>query len=121
MKLMKIEELVLYDTDFSSYKIEYNKIDGEGTKRNLAGTMRRQVVANKSKICTATKSLIESDKLRIFLEKVTKDTLVIEYYDTKTKTYKTINCYCGVPAPDIEQILNDEILYKAMNIDFIEL
>ena len=34
MKLMRIGELVLNDTDFSAYKTEYQKIDGEGTKRN---------------------------------------------------------------------------------------
>lgn len=112
---------MLNDTDFSAYKVEYQKIDGEGTKRNLKGTMRRQVVANKVKLVTKTKELLDANKTSCILEKVTQDTLSIEYWDTKTKTYKTIECYCGTPASEIDILLNDEITYKAMQIDFIEL
>lgn len=122
MKLMRIGDLVLNDTDFSSYKIEYQKIDGEGTKRNLAGTMRRQVVANKIKLIVKTKELIEPDKISEILNKVTQDTLTIdEYWNTKTKTYQSMQCYCGTPTPEMDMIQSDEITYKAMQIDFIEL
>lgn len=122
MKLMRIGELVLNDTDFSSYKIEYQKIDGEGTKRNLQGTMRRQVIADKIKLITKTKELIDSDKISSILSKVTQDTLTIdEFWNTKTKTYQSMKCYCGTPTPEIDLLLNDEITYKAMQIDFIEM
>lgn len=121
MKLMRIGELVLNDTDFSSYKIEYQKIDGEGTKRNLEGTMRRQVIANKVKLVTKTKELNDINKIASILEKVTQDTLTVEFWNTKTKSYQTMQCYCGTPAPEFDMIQNDEITYKAMAIDFIEL
>lgn len=122
MKLIRIGELVLNDTDLSAYRVEYQKIDGEGTKRNLQGTMRRQVVANKVKLVTKTKELLNPDKLASLLQKVTQDTLTIdEYWDSKSKTYKSMQCYCGVPAPEIDMILNDEITYGAMSVDFIEL
>lgn len=122
MKLMRIGELVLNDTDFSLYKIEYQKIDGEGTKRNLAGTMRRQVVANKIKLITKTKELVDPDKISSILNKITQDTLTIdEYWNTKTKSYQSMQCYCGTPSPEFDMIQNDEITYKAMQIDFIEL
>lgn len=122
MKLMRIGDLVLNDTDFSAYKTEYQKIDGEGTKRNLAGTMRRQVVANKIKLIAKTKELIDPDKMSIILDKVTEDTLIIdEFWNTKTKSYQSMKCYCGTPAPEMDMIQNDEITYKAMQIDFIEL
>lgn len=122
MKIIRIGELVLNDTDFSAYKTEYQKIDGEGTKRNLQGKMRRQVVANKVKLVTKTNDLLNADKLSTLLEKVTQDTFVIdEYWNTKTKRYETMECYCGTPAPEIDMLLNDEITYKAMPIDFIEL
>lgn len=122
MKLIRIGDLVLNDTDFSSYKIEYQKIDGEGTKRNLQGTMRRQVVANKVKIITKTKELLDPNKLSALLNKITQDTLTVnEYWDSRSQTYKTLQCYCGTPAPEIDILLNDNITYKAMQIDFIEL
>lgn len=121
MKLIQIGELVLNDTDFSAYKTEYQKIDGEGTKRNLKGKMRRQVVANKVKLVTKTNELLDADKLSNLLEKVTQDTFTIEYWNTKTKIYETMECYCGTPAPEIDMILNDEITYKALPLDFIEL
>lgn len=122
MKLMRIGELVLNDTDFSAYKTEYQKIDGEGTKRNLQGTMRRQVVANKVKLVTKTKALMDIDKMSELLEVVTQDTFKIdEYWNTKTKQYESMNCYCGAPSPEMDMILNDEMTYKAMSIDFIEL
>ena len=122
MKLIRIGELVLNDTDFSAYRVEYQKIDGEGTKRNLQGTMRRQVVANKVKLVTKTKELLNPDKLANLLQKITQDTLTVdEYWDSKTKTYKSMQCYCGTPAPEIDMLLNNEITYKSMQIDFIEL
>lgn len=122
MILMQIGNLVLYDTDFSSYKTEYQKIDGEGTKRNLKGTMRRQVIANKTKLITKTKELIDIDKISSILEKVTQDTLHIDkFWDTKTKKYRSMECYCGTPDPEFDMVQNDDITYKAMAIDFIEL
>ncbi len=122
MKLMRIGELVLNDTDFSSYKIEYQKIDGDGTKRNLEGTMRRQVIANKIKLVTKTKELMEPSKMSALLSKITQDTFTIdEYWNSKTNSYQTLQCYCGTPSPEIDMIQNDEITYKAMQIDFIEL
>lgn len=122
MLLMQIGELVLNDTDFSSYKTEYQKIDGEGTKRNLKGTMRRQVVANKVKLVTKISDMITEEKMSEILKKVKQDTFKIDrFYDTETRDYRTMNCYCGTPAPEIDQILNDEISYKAMTLDFIEL
>lgn len=122
MKIMRIGELVLNDTDFSVYKTEYQKIDGDGTKRNLQGTMRRQVVANKIKLVTKTKELMEPDKMSALLEKITQDTFTIdEYWNSKTKSYQSMKCYCGAPASEIDMLQNDEITYKAMSIDFIEL
>lgn len=122
MKMMKIGELVLNDTDFSSYKTEYQKIDGDGTKRNLQGTMRRQVVANKIKLVTKTSNFITKEKMSTLLNKVRQDTFTIdEFYDTDSRTYKTIKCYCGTPAPEIDSIINEEISYKEMSLDFIEL
>lgn len=122
MLLMKIGELVLNDTDFASYKTEYQKIDGEGTKRNLRGTMRRQVVANKVKLVTKISDMVTEEKMSEILKKAKQDTLKIDtFYDTETRKYRTMNCYCGTPAPEIDQILNDKIYYKAMTLDFIEL
>ena len=122
MLLMQIGELVLNDTDFSSYKTEYQKIDGEGTKRNLKGTMRRQVVANKVKLVTKISDMVTEEKMSKILKKAKQDTFKIDkFYDTETRAYRTINCYCGTPAPEIDQILNGEISYKAMPLDFIEL
>ena len=114
MMLIRIGELVLNDTDFSAYKTEYQKIDGEGTKRNLKGTMRRQVVANKVKLVTKTKELMDVNKMAELLNVITQDTFKIdEYWNTKSKAYESMECYCGVPAP--------EITYKSMQMDFIEL
>lgn len=122
MKLMRIGELVLNDTDFSVYKTEYQKIDGEGTKRNLQGTMRRQVIANKIKLVTKTKELLDPEKISAILQKVTQDTLTIdEFLDSKTNSYKSMKCYCSTPISDIDMILNNEVTYKALPIDFIEL
>lgn len=122
MILMKIGDLVLYDTDFSAYKTEYQKIDGEGTKRNLKGTMRRQVVANKIKLVTKTSNFITKERMSDILNKVRQDTFTInKFYDTESRSYKSMDCYCATPAPDIDEIINEEISYKEMSLDFIEL
>lgn len=122
-KLIKMDELVLYSTDFSAYKIQYQKIDGDGTKRNLQGTMRRQVVANKIKIVVKTKELMNAEKMSKILEKITRDTFQIEFWNTKTRAYQTIDCYASAPEPEIDLLDDekDEITYKALSMDFIEL
>lgn len=122
MKMMKIGELVLNDTDFSAYRTEYQKIDGDGTKRNLQATMRRQVVGNKIKIVTKTSNFITKEKMSALLKKVRQDTFTIdEFYDSDSMTYQSMECYCGTPAPEIDSIIDEEISYKEMSLDFIEL
>ncbi|MEG0283056.1 MAG: DUF6711 family protein [Clostridia bacterium] len=121
MQLLNVDGLVLNDSDLSEYKIEYNKIDGDGTKRNLSGTMRRQVVANKIKITIKTRELIESEKIKGLIDKVTKDTLILTFVDTKTNVNKTISCYCNAPSPELDAIIENVLFYKAMSISFIEL
>lgn len=121
MIFLKLEDLVLHDTDLSGYDSEYNKIDGPGTKRNLSGTMRRQVIANKKKIYAKTKDFMTRIEMSNILKKITKDTLRIEYYDNKEDKLIAINCYCSPPKAEIDYVLNNEIFYKPIEMIFIEL
>ena len=79
-KLIKINNQEIPIELIKNIDVEYNKIDGEGTKRNLAGTMRRQVIANKVKLTVALVPMLEEDEVQKILTLITNDTATVEYY-----------------------------------------
>lgn len=118
--------LTLYHSDLSKYKNTHNKIDGEGTKRNLAGTMRRQVIADKIRLDFSTKEPITQKEVRNILECLKQDTFEVKYYTALKTEIMNMQVYGGPPSEEIDDVYvksdgTEEVLYKAMAISIIEL
>ena len=124
MIYLNIDGLELINEEVNEFKITYNKIDGEGTKRNLQGNMRRQVVANKVKINVII-PLTSQKKMTDILKRITKDTASVTFLDPKTNNKKTIKAYFGAPeVKAYDVILRDGQLmtrYDKLSFSIIEL
>lgn len=118
--------LTLYHRDLSKYKAAHNKIDGEGTKRNLAGTMRRQVIANKVKLEFSTKYPLSEPEAKDILICLKQDTFEVRYHTVLKTELMTMKNYAGVPEEELDDVYekqdgSEEAFYKAMSISIIEL
>lgn len=131
MKLVEIKKtdgtwLTLYHQDLSKYKNTHQKIDGDGTKRNLAGTMRRQVIANKIRLDFSTKDPLNEVEQREILSALKQDTFEVKYHTSLSTNLLTMKNYAGPPAEEIDDIYvkpdgTEEVYYKAMQVSIIEL
>lgn len=118
--------LTLYHQDLSKYKNTHNKIDGDGTKRNLAGTMRRQVIANKFKLEFSTKYPLSESEAKEILKCLRQDTFQVKFHTAISTQLLTMKNYAGPPSEEIDDVYTkadgtEEILYKAMPVSIIEL
>lgn len=131
MKLLRIKKpsggwLTLYHQDLSGYKNSHNKIDGEGTKRNMAATMRRQVIANKFKLEVKTKSPLTESEVKEILLCLRQDTFEVEFHTSLSTEMMSMKNYGGTPVEEIDDVYvypdgTEEIMYKAMSFSLIEL
>ena len=119
--LLKIDNQEIPVELIKKLQVEYNKIDGEGNKRNLAGTMRRQVIANKVKLTVELVPMLEENEVQTILSLITKDEAKVEYLDPKIKGLKTIKAYFS--APKVSTPMKDErgLIYDEFSFNIIEM
>ncbi len=120
MILIKIEDLEVPKELLKNYKIEYQKIDSENSKRNVLGDFKRKVITNKLKIKTSTVDDLAEEIVAPILNKICQDTFTATIYNPKTRKNTIINCYATVPEIEIE-FIGDRIYYKSLEIGLIEL
>ena len=121
MELININGLSLGYPTIKSYKVIYEKLDGSGTKRNIYGNMRRQVIANKLKIEADTVDGLTEDEVIPILNEITKDTFSPLIFNPKLNNMQHINCYSSVPEIEFEYLDNGKKKYKSFKIGLIEL
>lgn len=121
MDLLKLGNLQLLNEEIKKFEVSYNKIDGEGTKRNLAGTMRRQVIAQKIKIEVTLVSMIEPTRLRQIIKELNKNTSTVIYYDEESGTKKTIRAYFNTTKTSLYARLKNKYYYDELSFAVIEL
>lgn len=102
-------------------KIDYNKIDGDGTKRGLDGNMRRQVVANKLKLGVTITDYLTDVEMKQILDQITKNTASVSFFNPKTNSMDTINAYFNTPSIAPAFVYNNETKYNSFNFNIIEL
>lgn len=121
MVTLKIDEFTFPTEWIKSMKIDYNKIDGEGTKRNLNGNMRRQVVANKIKLGITCVPLLTEDNIKTILGQITKDTARVSFYNPKLGKVQTIRAYFNTPSVSPAFTYNGKTKYNGFDFNIIEL
>ena len=75
-----------------SYDVEYNKLWGSDSGRNLAGDMKATLVGIFPKICLKIGATTE-EEMSWFLSKANKAFVSVTWYDVETKGLRTAQCY----------------------------
>ena len=104
----------------SGLKIGYETLVSDDSGRNANGDTVLDVINRKVKLYVSFKPMDDID-MKNFLTLIKDYVVNVSYRDSQTNSMKTIRCYTGTPEPDYYWILNDRVLYKAFDLNFIEL
>lgn len=75
-----------------NYNVQYNKLWGEDSGRNLAGEMMATLTGIFPKI-TLNIGTVNEDEMAWFLAKANKAKIVVEWYDAEIKGMRTADFY----------------------------
>lgn len=104
----------------SGLKIGYETLVAENSGRNANGDTVLDVINKKIKVYVTFRPMDDVD-MRKLLATFEDYVIAVTFRDSKTNTEKTITCYTGTPEPEYYWILGNQVLYKAFNLNFIEL
>lgn len=112
-------------TDFSScvagLKCGFEVLLSDKSGRNARGNTVVDIVNRKDKIYVTTRPMT-LDEMSAFLGAVQSYVVYISYLNPRTKTLKNnVRCYIGTPEPEFYRIIDGKVLYKPMQLNFIEL
>lgn len=104
----------------SGLKIGYETLVSDKSGRNAAGNTTVDVINRKIKVYV-TLRYTTNDEMNAFLA-ATRDYVVnVSFLNPETKSLSTITAYTGTPEPEYYTIQTNRVLYKPMNLNFIEL
>lgn len=116
--------LTINGTDVShlvkSLRVGYETLVAEDSGRNANGDTVLDIVNRKVKLYVTFRPMDSSD-MAMLLSTFSGYVIPVTYRDSKTNSNKTITCYTGTPEPDYYWILDSQVLYKAMDLNFIEM
>lgn len=101
-------------------KVGYETLVADNSGRNAAGNTVLDIVNKKVKLYVTFRPMDSKDMAKL-LNTFSDYVIPVSYRDSKTNTIKTITCYTGTPEPEYYWILNDQVLYKQMELNFIEM
>ena len=103
-----------------SMKVGYETLVAENSGRNANGDTVLDVVNRKIKVYVTFIPMDGSDMASL-LSAIGDYVIQVQFMDSKTNSLKTITCYTGTPEPDYYWIHNNDVLYKEMQLNFIEM
>lgn len=116
--------LVINGTDVSDLvsglRVGYETLVSEDSGRNANGDTVLDIINRKVKLYVVFRPMDGNDMSRL-LNSFSDYVVNISYRDSKTNATNTITCYTGTPEPEYYWILNNQVLYKEMSLNFIEL
>lgn len=101
-------------------RVGYETLVAEDSGRNANGDTVLDIVNRKVKLYVSFRPMDGSD-MSSLLSTFSEYVIPVTYRDTKTNSLKTITCYTGTPEPEYYWILGDKVLYKQMDLNFIEM
>jgi hypothetical protein len=88
--------------------------------RNANGDTVLDIINRKVKLYVTFRPMDGTDMAKL-LATFSSFVIPVSYRDSKSNTTKTITCYTGTPEPEYYWILDNQVLYKEMNLNFIEM
>lgn len=101
-------------------RVGYETLVAENSGRNANGDTVLDIINRKAKIYVTFRPM-NSSEMSTLLNTFSSFVIPVTYRDSKTNALKTITCYTGTPEPDYYWILGDSVLYREMQLNFIEM
>lgn len=101
-------------------RVGYETLVAENSGRNANGDTVLDIINRKAKVYVTFRPM-NSSEMSMLLNTFSGFVIPVTYRDSKTNALKTITCYTGTPEPEYYWILNDQVLYKEMTLNFIEM
>jgi hypothetical protein len=101
-------------------KIGYETLVAENSGRNANGDTVLDIVNKKAKIYVTFRPMDESEMASL-LSTFSSYVIPVTFRDSRSNSLSTITCYTGTPEPEYYWILNDQVLYKEMQLNFIQM
>lgn len=101
-------------------RVGYETLVADGSGRNANGDTVLDIINRKVKLYVSFRPMFAMD-METLLNSFADYVINVEYRDPKTNAFRTIQCYTGTPEPDYYWIHDDNVLYKAFDLNFIEL
>jgi hypothetical protein len=99
-------------------KVGYETLVSEDSGRNAAGDTVIDIINRKIKLYVSFRPMFSDDMVKLL--NAMKDYVIsVSFLDPKTNAIQTITCYTGTPEPEYYNV--SQSLYKAFNLNFIEL
>ena len=116
--------LAINGTDVShlvaGLKVGYETLVADNSGRNANGDTVLDIINKKVKLYVKFRAM-DDKEMKFLLGTFENYVIPVSYRDSKTNTTKTITCYTGTPNPEYYWILNDNVLYKAFDLNFIQM
>lgn len=103
-----------------SLRVGYETLVAEDSGRNAVGDTILDVINKKVKLYVSFRPMNGSEMASL-LASFSDYVIPVSFRDSKSNATKTITCYTGTPEPEYYWILNDQVLYKQMDLNFIEM
>ena len=116
--------LRINDTDVSylvkGLKVGYETLVASDSGRNASGDTVLDIVNKKVKLYVTFRPMDDFD-MAILLNAIEDYVINVTYRDSRTNLDRTITTYTSTPEPEYYWILDNQVLYKEFQINFIEL
>lgn len=101
-------------------RIGYETLVADNSGRNANGDTVLDIINRKVKLYVSFRPM-DGEEMETLLSSFSDYVVSVSYRDSKTNSTKTITCYTGTPEPEYYWILGDQVLYKAFDLNFIEM
>lgn len=116
--------LTINGIDFSSLvsglKIGHETLVSDQSGRNAAGNTVIDIINQKYKVYVTLRHTTQ-DEMQRFLAAIADYVVSVTFLNPRTKAPTTISAYTGTPEPEYYTIQDNTVIYKPMNLNFIEL
>ena len=112
------------NTDFSklvsAMKIGFETLVSDDSGRNANGDTVIDVINTKAKVYITFRHMTEAE-MKNLLAAINDYVVSVSFRNPKTNELSTITAYTGTPEPEYYTIQSNLVIYKPMELNFIEL
>ena len=104
----------------SGLKIGFETLVSDDSGRNAAGDTVIDVINHKAKVYVTLRHTTDAE-MQEFLGSIEDYVVEVSFRNPKSGELTTITAYTGTPEPEYYTIQSDMVIYKPMQLNFIEL